>query len=141
MDVPDTLSARPRKCVREFGELMSELVAQHENISLSEFVKLLIEKTGLRTQYEKDLSDEAKTRLENMDEFLGAVYEFEQAADEPTLSNYLENVALITDLDQAEASTKHVTLMSAFLQGTGIPYGLYGRSGRRHFPQRSQHYG
>ena len=112
MDVPDTLSARPRKCVREFGELMSELVAQHENISLSEFVKLLIEKTGLRTQYEKDLSDEAKTRLENMDEFLGAVYEFEQAADEPTLSNYLENVALITDLDQAEASTKHVTLMT-----------------------------
>ncbi len=112
MDVPDTLSARPRKCVREFGELMSELVGLHENIGLSEFVKTLIEKTGLRTQYERDLSDEAKSRLENMDEFLGAVTEYEQAADEPTLSNYLENVALITDLDQSEASTKHVTLMT-----------------------------
>ena len=112
MDVPDTLSARPRKCVREFGTLLSELVAMHENVGLSEFVKVLIEKTGLRVQYEKDLSDEAKTRLENMDEFLGAVHEFESAADEPTLENYLENVALITDLDQAEATTKHVTLMT-----------------------------
>ena len=112
MDVPDTLSARPRKCVREFGTLMSELVALHKTASLSEFVATLIEKTGLRLQYEKDLSDEAKTRLENMDEFLGAVTEFEQAADEPTLENYLENVALITDLDQAEAGTKHVTLMT-----------------------------
>ena len=112
MDVPDTLSARPRKCVREFGDLMSDLVAIRETIGLSEFVALLIEKTGLRTQYEKDLSDEAKTRLENMDEFLGAVHEFELAADEPTLENYLENVALITDLDQSEASTKHITLMT-----------------------------
>ncbi|MBN1778136.1 MAG: DNA helicase PcrA [Clostridiales bacterium] len=112
MDVPDTLSARPRKCVREFGELMGELVALHETVSLSEFVDVLIERTGLRAQYEKDLSDEAKTRLENMDEFLGAVREFEQAADEPTLENYLENVALITDLDQAEIGTKHITLMT-----------------------------
>ncbi len=112
MDVPETLSARPRKCVREFGELMSELVALHETMGLSDFVALLVEKTGLRAQYERDLSDEAKTRIENMDEFLGAVREFELAADDPTLNNYLENVALITDLDQAEASTKHVTLMT-----------------------------
>jgi DNA helicase II / ATP-dependent DNA helicase PcrA len=112
INVPDTLSARPRKCVREFGELMGELVALHETMGLSEFVSLLVKKAELRTQYEKDLSDEAKTRLENMDEFLGAVKEFELASDDPTLNNYLENVALITDLDQTESSTKHVTLMT-----------------------------
>ena len=112
MDVPETLSARPRKCVREFGLLMSDLVARHESMSLSEFVALLIEKTGLRVQYEKDLSDEAKARLENMDEFLGAVKEFEMAADEPTLGSYLENVALITDLDQSASTAKHITLMT-----------------------------
>ena len=112
VDVPEVLSARPRKCVREFGELMNEMVLQHEDMPLGEFVKMLIEKTGLRTQYERDLSDEAKTRLENMDEFLGAVNEFEQAADEPTLENYLENVALISDLDTAETGTQYVTLMT-----------------------------
>jgi DNA helicase II / ATP-dependent DNA helicase PcrA len=112
MDVPETLSARPRKCVREFGALLRELVSLQETMGLSDFVSLLIEKTGLREQYVKDLSDEAKSRLENMDEFLGAVKEFELAADDPTLGGYLENVALITDLDQAEANTKHITLMT-----------------------------
>ena len=112
MDLPEALSARPRKCVREFGDLMNELVMQQEEMSLTDFVKHLIAKTGLRAQYENDLSDEAKNRLENMDEFLGAVTEFEQASDEPTLSNYLENVALITDLDSAETVAQHVTLMT-----------------------------
>ncbi len=112
LDVPETLSARPRKCVREFGSLMQELVMVYDSMSLSEFVSMLIEKTGLRSQYEHDLSEEAKARLENIDEFLGAVREYEQAADEPTLSNYLENVALITDMDQSESSAKHITLMT-----------------------------
>ena len=86
MDVPETLSARPRKCVREFGELMAELVCPaRDHGPCRNSCRCWCEKTGLRAQYEKDLSDEAKTRLENMDEFLGAVKEFELAADDPTL--------------------------------------------------------
>ena len=112
VDVPETLSARPRKCVHEFGDLMNELVVARESMPLSQFVAHVVEKTCLRAQYEKDLSDEAKTKLENMDEFLGAVAEFEAAADEPTLENYLENVALITDLNSAHSSAQHVTLMT-----------------------------
>lgn len=112
IDLPETLSARPRKCVREFGDLMNALVLEREEMGLSDFVQHLIEKTGLRTQYEKDMSDEAKSRLENMDEFLGAVAEFEQASDSPTLENYLENVALISDLDVSESGTQYVTLMT-----------------------------
>ncbi len=112
IDLPDTLSARPRKCVREFGDMMNALAMEYEDMGLTDFVKKLIEQTGLRAQYEKDLSEEAKNRLENMDEFLGAVQEFEQAADEPTLESYLENVALITDLDAAETSSQYVTLMT-----------------------------
>ncbi len=111
-DVPETLSARPRKCVHEFGELMNQLVLEHEDMPLSEFVKHLIDVIGLRAQYERDLSDEAKARIENIDEFLGAVAEYEKAADEPTLENYLENVALISDLDSAEQSPNYVTLMT-----------------------------
>lgn len=112
IDLPEALSARPRKCVREFGDMMNELVAARETMSLSVFVKHLIQTTGLRVQYENDLADEAKTRLENMDEFLGAVTEFEKAADEPNLENYLENVALISDLDNAVTSSQYVTLMT-----------------------------
>ena len=112
IDVPESLSARPRKCVHEFGELMNRLVLESEEMKLSEFVSHLIQETGLRAQYENDQSEEGKTRLENIDELMGAVGEYEQAAEEPTLSNYLENVALITDLDSAETSAQYVTLMT-----------------------------
>jgi len=111
-DVPDTLSARPRKCVSEFGDLMNELVLVREEMGLTEFVTHLIAKTGLKAQYERDQSDEGKTRVENIDEFLGAVAEYERGAENPTLEDYLENVALVSDLDQADFGAKCVTLMT-----------------------------
>lgn len=112
VDVPETLSARPRKCVHEFGELMNELVMAREDMGVADFVAFLISKTGLKAQYERDLSDEGKNRVENIDEFLGAVSEYEQAADEPSLEDYLENVALVSDLDNADFQAKSVTLMT-----------------------------
>ena len=112
VDIPDTLSARPRKCVAEFGELMNELVMAREDMGLVEFVTHLIARTGLKAQYERDQSDEGKARVENIDEFLGAVAEYEKAADSPTLEDYLENVALVSDLDNADFESKCVTLMT-----------------------------
>ncbi len=111
-EIPPALSARPKKCVGEFASLLNQLIALKEALSLTEFVETLIEKTGLKTQYEKDLSDEAATRLENMEEFLGAVKEFENASEEASLENFLENVALVTELDQAQESQQHITLMT-----------------------------
>lgn len=112
MDVPETLSARPRKCVSEFGDLMNELVMAREDMGVSDFVKYVIDRTGLKAQYERDLSDEGKNCLENIEEFLGAVSEYEQGAETPTLEDYLENVALVSDLDGAELGGKVVTLMT-----------------------------
>lgn len=112
VDIPETLSSRPRKCVAEFGDLMNDLIVAREEMGLLEFVTHLIEKTGLRAQYTKDESDEGKTRVENIDEFLGAVAEYEKAAAEPSLEDYLENVALVSDLDNAELGSKTVTLMT-----------------------------
>ena len=112
VDIPDTLSARPRKCVSEFGDLMNELVMEHEDMGVLDFVTHLIARTGLKAQYEKDQSDEGKNRIENIDEFLGAVAEYEKAAENPSLEDYLENVALVSDLDNASPDAKAVTLMT-----------------------------
>ncbi len=112
VDVPESLTTRPRKAVTEFGDLMNELIVEHEEMGLLEFVTHLIEKTGLKAQYAKDESDEGKTRVENIDEFLGAVAEYEKAAENPSLEDYLENVALVSDLDNADIGTKSVTLMT-----------------------------
>ncbi|NLB89916.1 MAG: ATP-binding domain-containing protein, partial [Clostridiales bacterium] len=111
-EIPPALSARPRKCVGEFSRLLNELIALKEDLSIADFVEAVIDKTGLKAQYQKDLSEEGIARLENMDEFLGAVKEFENSMETPTLESFLENVALVTELDQAKDSQQHVTLMT-----------------------------
>ena len=112
-DLPESLGSRPRKCVTEFFMLMSMLMAMKEALPLEDFVNTLIEKTGLMEQYRKEDTDEARARVENIQEFLGAVSEYCKSAENPTLEDYLENVALVTDLDQAEDSGRgYVTLMT-----------------------------
>lgn len=111
-DMPETLSARPRKCVGEFAALMNRLVAMRESMGLAEFVRQVLEDTGLKREYEREDTEEARTRLENIQEFVGAVEEFEKQAESPQLEDFLENVALVTDLDQSEESPRYVTLMT-----------------------------
>lgn len=111
-DLPASLSSRPRKCVGDFFTLMTTLMAMKEALPLGEFVQQLVEMTGLLSQYQKEDSDEARTRIENIQEFLGAVEEFARQTENATLEDYLENVALVTELDQAEDEKQYVTLMT-----------------------------
>lgn len=111
-DIPDTLGTRARKNVSDFGMLMMELTELKEELPLEEFVQTLIDKTGLEEQYAKEDTDEARTRIENMREFMGAIHEFAVASETPTLEAYLENVALVTDLDRSEEERDFVTMMT-----------------------------
>ncbi len=111
-EMPESLSARPRKCVGEFALLMNRLVAMREDMGLAAFVEKLLEETGLQAEYARDETEEGRARMENIQEFVGAVKEFEDRADSPLLEDFLENVALVTDLDQSDAKPKYVTLMT-----------------------------
>ena len=110
--MPESLSARPRKCVSDFFALMTLLSAMKETMPLTEFVDELIERTGLRAQYEKEDTEEAQTRVENIREFQGAVSEFAAASEHATLEDFLENVSLVTDLDNAGDERGYVTMMT-----------------------------
>jgi DNA helicase-2/ATP-dependent DNA helicase PcrA len=110
-DPPESLSSRPRKCIADFALLLMKLTAMKDVLSLSELVETVLKDTGLRAQFEIEGSDEAKTRLENLDEIAGAAKEFETQSQEKTLEALLENVALVTDLDQQEDAPQYVTLM------------------------------
>ena len=111
-DVPQTLSARPRKCVADFGLMMNDLIFSRDEMDLPAFVEHVVDVTGLRKQYENDLSDEGIARLENIDEFLGAVTDYCKNTENPTLEDYLETVSLQSDMDDSELNEKIVTLMT-----------------------------
>ena len=112
VDLPESLGSRAKKSVTEFFLLMTSLSAMKDSMDLVSFVDALIEKTGLEAQYEKEGTDEAKNRIENIREFRGAVNEFAKRSEQPTLESYLENVALVTDLDREADERDYVTLMT-----------------------------
>ena len=111
-DPPESLSSRPKKCIAEFALLLMKLTALKDTLSLSELVETMIKETGLKAQFEIEGSEEARTRLENLEEFAGAAREFENQSQDKTLEAFLENVALVTDLDREGDAPQYVTLMT-----------------------------
>ena len=82
-------------------------------ISLEELVNDIIETTGYIENLEASDEEEAKTRIENIDEFVSKVVAFEQNAQEqPTLSEFLEEVALVADIDNVDRDDNRVLLMT-----------------------------
>ncbi|MEG0767423.1 MAG: 3'-5' exonuclease, partial [Clostridia bacterium] len=112
LEPPDTLASRARKSVGDFAMLLTRLMATRETMGLGDFVELLITETNLEGQYKREDSEEAQARVENIREFVGAVREFEQKTDTPTLEDFLENVALVSDLYNMEGAADVVTLMT-----------------------------
>ena len=115
MDVDEVgLPARARIAVAGFASLMMELLEAYAvpNINLESFLRTLIEKTGIKKQYEADKTDEGRARLENIEEFVGAVAQYQQQNPEGGLEGFLENVALVSDLDNLPETQRPLTLMT-----------------------------
>ncbi len=111
-DLPEQLSSRPRKCVSDFVSMMNKLNAMKEQLSLTEFVQLVMDESGLIRQYEDTNDEELISKRENVLEFMSAVQEFENLSDDKSLEAFLENVALVSDLDMQAEAPQFVTLMT-----------------------------
>lgn len=92
--------------------------------SISELLEEILEATGYARELEEDGSDEALGRLENIDELKNKIIVFEKQGDmPPTLSEFLEEVALVADIDTLENSTNLVVLMTLHsAKGLEFPY-------------------
>ena len=106
------LSARPKKLLGAFAALMIDLTELMYEKKPSEFLEALIERTGYVKALEEDKSEENESRIENIKELQGAVSEFERLNPEAGLTDFLENVALVSDLDAMNESGGAVTLMT-----------------------------
>ncbi len=92
-------------------------------ISLEELVNDIIETTGYIENLEASDEEEAKTRIENIDELISKVVAFEANADEqPTLSEFLEEVALVADIDNVDRDDNRVLLMTLH-SAKGLEFG------------------
>ena len=94
-----------------FGNQMMQLMAAGVLLAPEEYVRKVLDDTGLLMQYQEEGTEEALARAENMLEFITAIQEFMHGNPDATLSDFLANVALVTDSDE-QTETNTVTLMT-----------------------------
>ena len=102
--------------MESFVALMEHFKAEAENLSISELMDLIIEETGYEEELKSEGEIEAETRLENIDELRSKIVAYEELCEEQqtpvTLSGFLEEVALVADIDSLDENGDYVVLMT-----------------------------
>jgi len=97
--------------VKKFRDLMDELRVEAAELSLDQMAQLVLERTGYLEALAADDSVESDSRLENLQEFLGALAEYAEDSPDASLAEYLELVSLSTTDDEGDPA-ECVTLMT-----------------------------
>ena len=100
--------------IQEFVDLIEDF---REKLSAGEYdlaglIEDVLERSGYRASLEEEGEVEAQTRLENIEELVNKAAAYEAAAEEPSLGAFLEEVALVADVDAMEDTDDRVTLMT-----------------------------
>ncbi len=109
-DIPSIGKASAK--IRPFVLFIQSMRSKLGMISLVELFEELLETTGYVSELEAEGTDEAAARIENIDELLSKITAYEEAEDEPTLSGFLEEVALVADIDGLDEDSNYVVLMT-----------------------------
>ena len=104
--------SRSANKLKEFCEMIKSLSAVAEEISMSELLAQLLEKSGYRLSLMSDADPKNADRLQNVDEFVNTVKQYELENEEASLSAFLEEIALVSDIDSMNDSEDKVTLMT-----------------------------
>ena len=109
--------------IKGFVNMIAVFRAQSEYISLAELLENILEETGYIKELEEEYEEQAEARIENIDELMNKIIAYEQEEEEPTLSGFLENVALVADIDSLDESEDYVMLMTLHsAKGLEFPY-------------------
>lgn len=111
-DIPG-IPAKARKQCSLLADLIESLRKQAEFLSVTEITEEVLSRTGYRAELEAEDTVEARTRLENLQEFLSVTKEFDkQQPEEAALEDFLSTISLVTDLDRHDPSADQVVLMT-----------------------------
>lgn len=98
--------------IRPFVMFIQSMRSKLGIITLTELMEEIIETTGYAAELEAEGTDEAAARIENIDELISKIAAYEKEEEEPTLSGFLEEVALVADIDNLENDSNYVVLMT-----------------------------
>jgi len=108
--IPDLKRAAAK--LAEFVDMINSFKAQSESVSVQELIDIVINKSGILAELKAEETEEAQTRIENIQELISGAIEFEAQSEEKGLEAYLANVMLVSDIDNLEEESDHVVLMT-----------------------------
>ena len=102
--------------LESFVALIEHFKTDAQEMSISRLMKEIIEETGYVESLEAEDSEEAEARIENIDELMSKIVAYEDTCEEmnepSTLSRFLEEVALVADIDSLDENSDYVVLMT-----------------------------
>ena len=96
----------------DFVSFIQGLKSKAEAYTVRETLEEVIELTGYVKELEAEKTEEAQARIENIDELISKVVAYEEGEEHPTLSGFLEEVALVADIDSLDEGSDYVVLMT-----------------------------
>ena len=97
--------------IKHFCDIIDELTELSDEVSLSELFESLLERSGYIMSLENE-GEEGKDRIDNVKEFASTIAQYELETEEPSLSDFLEQIALVSDIDSMNDSDDKVVLMT-----------------------------
>lgn len=95
-----------------FLQLIDELTELAQTTGLTEFVKEVVRKSGYEAMLKSTGLPEDRTRLENIDEYISSVAEYEEEYEDANLWEYLQDVSLLSDTEKVDGEEEGVSLMT-----------------------------
>lgn len=98
--------------IKPFVTLIQSMRSKVEYLSVSQLLQDVIDETKYVKELEAENTEESRARIENIDELISKAVTYEETAEEPTLSGFLEEVALVADIDNLQQGNDYVVLMT-----------------------------
>lgn len=98
--------------IRPFVLFIQSMKAKAKLLSVADLLQEVIETTGYVRELEAEGTDETEARIENIDELISKAVDYAEGEEAPTLNGFLENVALVADIDSFDENSDYVVLMT-----------------------------
>lgn len=95
-----------------FKNMILEMKEKCENLTLTEMVDLVLDMSGMRKEYSEDKSLESEIRMENLEEFKSITKGYEEEYGVISLTDFLNEVAIVSDISEHQESDNKVSLMT-----------------------------
>ena len=109
--------------IKKFTDLIEGYKKDEYYGEIEKLTKDILDDTGYVSELAAENTDEANGRIENIDELVSKIVEYQENAEDPVLSEFLEEVALVSEIDNLSEDSSYVVLMTVHsAKGLEFPY-------------------